>query len=160
ALRIGVVPKLRTSRGMTSVSLGPAIGFRHLRQLLGLAEHADGNLGLRIDGDQMALGFRRAEHRFVDAESDHRPNEIALLLERFFIDADSLVLEMLAKIRQHCVIDSEVHLDQLATGRLLRYARVAVSCELLRVVVESLACLQGASESTWVESKNRPDHSV
>ena len=47
---------------------------------------ASASLRLRIDPDQVTPRVGDAEHRLVDLEADHRPDEVEILLERVFVD--------------------------------------------------------------------------
>src|SRR5215510_4394753 len=99
----------------------------------------------------MTPRLRDAEHRFVDAESNHRPNEVRVLLERILVDLQAITFQLLAEVGDHRVVD-EVRLHRLTAGRRAADARIAFRTELLRVALERLAGPERAAKPGRVES--------
>src|SRR6266511_3409702 len=98
------------------------------------------------------------EHDLVDAESDHRPNEIDVRLEAVLVDLDLVGDELLAEVRHHRILDREVAADGLPARGLTGYARVALGRKFLRVVLERRTCIEHPSEPARVEAFERPRH--
>src|SRR5690242_9815924 len=85
-------------------------------ELLRLAEHRHRDLRLRVDHDQVLARCRDAEHRFVDPVTEHRADEVDVLLERVLVDLDLAIFQLLAKFVQHRIVDREVRRDDAAAG--------------------------------------------
>jgi len=106
----------------------------------------------------MTLSLGDAEYGFVDPESNHRPNEVEILLEALFVDSDPFGLQVLAEVGQHGVVDDEIRLHDLTAGRRLRDACIALGVELLRVAGKRLPTIQKPSHSTRIESLDGTDN--
>src|SRR5262249_15452897 len=126
-----------------------------LGQLLGLPEHAERDLSLRVDRNQVSLRLRKAEHDFVDAMANHGTDELAILVETVFVNPDSIHFELFLEVGQHRVVDREIRLYDPAAGRLLGDTSIAFSAEFLRVIFEFLAGVERAAEATRIESVDR-----